>query len=223
MALAEIKERFREEFQTLLGRVQESSAWNQLTEKYQDLSPNAQKAVLAGVAFLFVFLVLMFPWYFYSSSNDQLAQVDEKKGLIREAFRVARADRALPPLPHMLGSGELRSSAEQAINGMNLQPDQRGLVQDFQNKSAPGLPKVLEQNGLSISVNKLNLKQVTELGSKLQGIAPTVKTVGFEIRANKSDNHYFDVTYRLVAFALPPEAPAKGPKGKKGFGSGNED
>ena len=54
----DIKEKMKGEAQQLWGKIQESSAYNQLKDRFQNLSPAAQKVILALTA-LVLFLVLM--------------------------------------------------------------------------------------------------------------------------------------------------------------------
>ena len=223
MSVDDIKERFREQFQAVTARVQESTPWNQLVEKYQDLSPQAQKAAVAVVSLIFVLLILSIPYSFYSSSQDEVDQFEDKKQLMRDLFQVSRKANSLPMAPPTMSSQELQASVQNEIAQAHLQPDQVVSVQEFDNagpRASSTLPKGLTQKGVIASLHKLNLQQTVDIGGHLQGMRPTVKLVGIEVTANRDDAHYFDVAYRLVTFALPVDASAgkdsKNSRGKKG-------
>jgi hypothetical protein len=69
MNLDDIKDQLKERLHAVMARAQESSAWMQAQERFDSLSPNAQKAIIAGVAVLAAFAILAFPWMYYSAST----------------------------------------------------------------------------------------------------------------------------------------------------------
>jgi hypothetical protein len=79
------------------------------------------------------------------------------------------------------------------------------------------VPKSIQQVGLTVTLQKLNVTQMIDAGHALQGIHPLMKMIGIDVRASQENNHLFDVIYRLAAFSGKPEpvAPTKGPNGKK--------
>ena len=222
MNLDDLKERFREQYQAISSRVQESTAWNQMVEKYQDLSPQAQKAAIALVSLVFALIILSVPYSFYSSSQDEVDQFEDKKQLMRDLFHVSRKVNSLPVAPPTMSTPELQASVQNELSVAHLQPDQILSVSEFDNTphASPTLPKGLTQKGVIANLHKLNLSQMVDLGSHLQSIRPTVKLVGVEVTANRDDAHYFDVVYKLVTFALPIDPSAakdsKNSRGKKG-------
>lgn len=215
MNLDDLKEQLRESFQSITGRIAESPAWNQLVEKYSDLPPQGQKAALAGAAFVSTLILLFVPSCIFMSSSTNLQDFEDKKQSMRELFRVHREVSVLPPAPMPLTPGELENRARGELNSAGLQPDQLGGVTDFDNKtrSSAWIPKALEQRGVAVTVKKLNLQQVVDLGNRLQRLQQTAMLTGLEVRAQAEDPHYFDVVYKIVAFSLPPEPLSK--SGKK--------
>lgn len=211
MNFDDLKERLRESFQTLAGRMAESPAWNQLVEKYADLPPQGQKAALAGGAFAMTLLLLLVPSCVFMTSSTNLQDFEDKKQSMRELFRVNREVSAMPPAPQPLTIGELENRARGELNVAGLQQDQMGGVAEFDNKGqASGwIPKALDQRGVTVSVKKLNLQQIVDIGSRLQRLQSTAKLTGVEIRAQTEDPHYFDVVYKIVAFNLPAGSDAK--------------
>lgn len=220
MNLDDLKDRLREQFQSLMGRVQESSAWIELSEKFQNLSSNAQKAVFAGIALFVCLFFLALPWLYFSGSQSSVAEFEEKRGLIRELFRVSRAASNIQSGADSGVSGdELRSLAESALNNANIPQEQRSALTSYDNRgpqSSSIIPKNVIQDGVEVSLSKLNLNQVVDVGHKLQSMHPNAKMVALEVKATREDPHYFDVIYKIVGFSLPvePEPQAKGPAGK---------
>lgn len=229
MALEDVKEQLREQLQTLAARIQESPAWQELMERYQSLSPSGQKAALGGVGAIFALFLLLFPWFFYSSSMDSMTEFEDKKQLIRELYRYSHAASTLPPAPIPVSAGELRNAVQGLLSSQHpiLLPEQTASISDFDNGKAKSaaLPSGLTQSGIAVNLSRLNLDQVVKIGAALQNLRPTAKIVGLKVQATAADPHYFDVTYKLVAFNLPSDAsggmggkPGANSPGKKGLG-----
>jgi len=213
MNFDDLKDQLREAFQNFMAKVQESTAWIQLEEKFQNLSPNAQKGVLAGAGSFVALILLAIPWSYYSSSQEFLAEYDEKKQLIRELFRVSRASSILQNAPPAVSVPQLQSDIQNRLSAAQLQPDQIRGVTEFDNagpQASPSIPKNVIQKGVQVSLAKLNLRQLVDLGFQMQSVHPNAKMVSLEVSASHEDPHYFDVVYRIIGFSLPAE-PQKGP------------
>ena len=136
MNFDDIKDRLRELFQTVSGRVRESPAFVQLMEKYADLNPKAQKAALIGVGATFALLMLILPSCVFMSAGTSLDDFESKKQLMRDLYRINREASALPPPPMSMSAGDLRNRIQNEIGMAGLQPDQLGAVSDFDNERA---------------------------------------------------------------------------------------
>ena len=220
MAASDVKDRIRESFAAGLTRIQESPAWHQLMERYQGLSQTGQRIALAVTGVLLALLMFLLPWTFFSSSQDRVADFEDKKKMIRDMFRYSHEASTLPRAPEALGPARLRSIVQTALSGVRptLLPEQTAAIEDIDNAAAKSeaLPKALTQKGVVVPLTRLNLDQVVTIGTKLKELVPTVKLVGLRVQANQPDPHYFDASFKLVAFELPAEAPPKGAPGKPG-------
>lgn len=220
MALEDVKERLKEQALATLQRVRESSAWIQFMEKYQDLGPGAQKAVLAGGSFVLALILFLLPWTFFSSSQNTMGDFEAKKQLMRELFHVSRAASALPMTPQAMTPGDLRSAVQNVLSTERplLLPEQTLSVTDFDNVTAgsSALPKGLTQKGVIVNLSRLNLDQVVKIGTRLQALRSTAKMVATKIQSTAADPHYFDATFKIVAFNLPAEPAPKTAPGKAG-------
>jgi hypothetical protein len=117
-----------------------------------------------------------------------------------------------------MNGSDLQSRAQSQINTQNLQADQIRGVTDFDNSgssASPIIPKAVIQKGVSVSLTKLTLKQVVDIGHMLQTVHQSAKMVSMEMTAQRENPHYFDVVYKIVSFALPAEPTPKDKKGKK--------
>jgi hypothetical protein len=217
MNLDDIKDQLKERLHSAWARLQENGTFIQLTDKFQNLPPRGQKAAIAGGVFLVLMLLFSIPFVYYSSSQTAVAEFEEKKQLIRDLFRVSRASVILQNAPRVAGSMELMSGAQNQLNIAQLQPEQIRGVTDYDNapKSGGTIPKNVLQKGVQVSLAKLNLRQIVDIGHGLQTMHPSAKMVGLEVTANQDNPHFFDVVYRIVAFNIPEE-PAPAPKPKPG-------
>ncbi|MNL55645.1 hypothetical protein D3C87_1790740 [compost metagenome] len=106
------------------------------------------------------------------------------------------------------------------IQGAHLLPEQIKGTQTVSNNSKL-VPANLTEGMLEVSLAKLNLHQILDMGHRLQSINPSVKLKDMVMSANREDSRYFDVVFKLVALAVPPppevappEPPSKGSRKK---------
>lgn len=213
-ALDDLRDNLRDQAKAIASRIRETDAWLQLTERYQSLSPNGQRASIAGAAFVGFLIVMAVPWSFYSGSQTSIADFENKRNTVRELFRVNREASSLPPAPPLVASAELQNIARNSLTAARLQADQIKSVTESDAKVA-AVPATIEQSGIQVSLSKLNLKQIVDIGHELQNLQATARMTGLEIRASAADPKYYDVVYRVVAFApkaAPLDAKSKGRK-----------
>jgi hypothetical protein len=215
MAFDDLKDRFSETGSRILSSIQESSAFLELQEKYQGLSSTGQKLTLIGATLVGLLLVLAVPLMFYFSANDQITQYEDKQQLIRDLFRISHETASIQPPPPAVSSTELESRARSALANVRLQPEQINAVTALPSVSVPGISKAVEQSGVSVNLKKLNLKQLIDAGHELQLVHPTAKMMGIDVVANQPDPHYFDVTYKIVAFSAKPDTGLGSKNGKR--------
>jgi hypothetical protein len=212
MALDDVKDNLKEQAKAIWSRVRESDAYLQLSEKYQSLSPDGQKAALALSLVVGFLIVMAVPWSFYSSSQTSVEDYEVKRDLVRELFKVNRETAGLPPAPAPIGASELEGLARQNLSNARLVPEQIVGVTETPANVA-GIAKTIEQTGIAVSLSKVNLKQIVDIGNDLQNMQSTARMMGLEIKASAADSRYYDVVYKIVAFAAKPDvAPKKGPK-----------
>lgn len=204
MNLDDIKDQLRERATTVWVQIQETSLYNNLKEKYETLPTTAQKAIAYAAGVLTALIVLSIPYSYISSSGAAIEEFDENRSLLRELLRVGRAAKEPPPLPPGMTVPDLQSRVQGLLQEFTLLPEQLGGFQPLPGRPAGSLaPSIVEQAGIGVLLKKLNLTQVVDIGYRLQTISPGVKLMGLEMNANSDDNHYYDVTYRVVSFSLP--------------------
>jgi hypothetical protein len=218
MALQDVKDSLNEQIKALVSRARETDSYLRLNEKYLSLSPIAQKLSLIGAAIVCFLIVMAVPWTFYASSQSSIDDFESKRNVIRELFKVNREAAAIPLAPPPVTSAELSNMARQSLTTSRLLPEQIiGVTESSANVA--GISKSIDQSGIQVSLSKLNLKQIVDIGNELQNLQGpngTARMMGLEVKANLSDSHYYDAIYKIVAFSAKPDVPAPGKsKGKK--------
>lgn len=215
MTFDELKERLATEAKQTWEKVQESATFNQLRDRYDNLSPFNQKLTVVGLSAFVSLIILSVPYSSYTVSQESVTQFEEKRTVIRELLKVSREASEIPNIPEPPPLESLKSMADNQIKNANLTAEQIKSVA-ITNLDSKLVPANLTSGSLEVSLAKLNLRQVVDLGYQLQAINPSVKLQDLLITANLDNHHYFDATYRLIALAVPsapvpePEAPPRG-------------
>lgn len=217
MALEDIKEELKENWLELWGRISESPAYNNLREQYENLSPNAQRLLMVGFAALVAVLLIMFPYSYFSSSSDSNGQYVTNRNLIRKLLRASRLDSESLNMPRTVDRSSLKTQITQMLSTVPLLPKQNGGVTDLSAQDlGPGITAGrLRVSGVGVKLNKLNLRQVVNIGYQLESQNPNVKLAGIDMKADRTNAHYFDVLFKLAVYNLPSgleKSEAKKPK-----------
>lgn len=207
MALEDLKDQFKERMTDAWGKIQESPLFNALRERYETLPTGGQIGIIVGTLLIVVLLVLSIPLSYFNSAAEFNNQFNENRSLIRGLLRASRLASDLTATPQAPSAAELKNQIQNMLTTFTLLPDQVGPMLDLDPKTLNFTnvvsTKSLQQEGLGISLKKLNLKQTVDIGFELQKINPSVKVAGIEMNANQPDPHYFDVLYKLVVFNMP--------------------
>ncbi|MGZ3775494.1 MAG: hypothetical protein ACXVCY_12500 [Pseudobdellovibrionaceae bacterium] len=225
MNFDDLKDRIISDARTTWERIQESGAYNQLRDRYENMTPAMQKLTLIGSVTFVTFLILYVPYSHFSSSKDFVGDFESKRMTIRELLKVSRESAEVPQIPQAPSAAAIRTNIENQIKSANLLPEQIKGTQVSESDSKL-IPKTLTESVLQVNLAKLNLRQVLDLGYQFQSISPSVKLKDLIMNANREDSRYFDVTYKLVALAVPapPEvAPEPPPTRGGGLRKNNKD
>ena len=209
MNLDELKDRLIDQLNGLWGRIQESSIYNKFKEQYDSWPQVVQRAFVFTSGFLLIFFVLSIPLSYIDSASVSIEEFSEYRSLIRELIRVGGSAKETAPLPPGMGPGELQAQIQMIISQANLVEEQTGTIQPLEARPAAALaPPVIQQEGLSVQLKKLNLSQVVDIGYRLQALTLGTKLTGIDMTANASDDHYYDVVFKVVNFSHPISAVA---------------
>ncbi len=211
MILDDIRDKALEGLQTLQAQLDESDSFNQLKERFDSFSPVVQKVILASVALIFGYVLLMLPLSYYDTGTENIALFEENRDLVLDLNRVKRRSIATPQTSPPLETTELESRARMAVTTARVQPEQIKGVSMFDNAGAQSssfIPKNVTQNGVEIRLANLNLTQVVEIGHALTNMG-AAKIIGMDVRPGTVPGNYFDATFKVVSFNIA-SAPASG-------------
>jgi hypothetical protein len=195
-------EKLKDQGAEIWGRIEETSLYMNLREKYSELSSRAQKAIIAGGVIVATLFLFSFPYGYISSSSDNLTTFDDDRGIIRDLLRASSTLREPSPLPPEIAITDLGASITRSLEEFHLVGEQITPPQPLSEKLTNLVPDQVKQTGLSLALKKLNLKQVVEISHRLQTLSPGTKVIGMDVRENTT-SHYFDVTYRIANFSVP--------------------
>lgn len=228
MNIEDLKDNLKSQLGQTWSRIEESSAYNQLRDRFENLSPSHQKLTLMGVGALLALIVISIPYSYYSQATDNVMIYEDKRSLIRELLKVTRESSEVPDLPSAPSPEILKSNIENQLRAANLLPEQMKSIEVVTAETGL-IPRGLLEGGLKVSLAKLNLRQIIDIGYNIQSISPSVKMNEMSMRANSEDARYFDVDMKLVTLAVPKVQietddadEGGGPKGRKPFKRGNQ-
>ncbi|MFZ4402978.1 MAG: hypothetical protein ACOYOK_02650 [Pseudobdellovibrionaceae bacterium] len=211
----DLKEQVQNESRQLWEKIEESSIYNQLKDRYENLTPQKQKIVVILAATAAVVTVLSFPYSYYSTSSDTISEFKDRRDLLREMQKVARESAEVPDLPVPPTVEIVKSMISSQLMAAQLLPEQIRST-EIEAVSSKLISPQLMQNAVVVSLAKLNLQQIVDIGYQLQNISASIKLKDLSVVAT-TEAGYFDVVYKLITLAVPEKptpAIAAPPEGK---------
>lgn len=219
MNLDDIKDNLKSQLSQTWSRIEESSAYNQLKDRFENLSPSQQKLVAVGAGVFVALMLISVPYSYYSTSNEHIATFQEKRALIRELLKVTRESSEVPDIQPPPSADMLRNTIDMQLKAASLLPEQvKGISVSAADTSL--IPRSLLDGGLQVSLAKLNLRQIVDIGYNIQRLGQGVKMNAVHIAANAEDPKYFDVEFKVVTLAVP-HASTESSESESGGGSGS--
>lgn len=200
--LDDIKDQVVTQLTQTWDRFQESSMYSNIKDRYDNLSPTGQKLALYGSVFFVLLILIMPPLSHYRAASENVYTYEEKQQTLRDLLRVSRETSEGPDLFPPPPIESLRSQVEGYFKTIGLIPVQ---IRSVNAASPQGglIPRDLTAGVLEISLAKLNIKQITDIGHKLSTLASTAKLKDMNITANAEDARYFDVSYSIYTLKVP--------------------
>jgi len=213
LAFENLREQLKDKLEELKVQLEGSPSFNTLKERYETLSPTTQKTVLWSSIIFVSFMMFSCPMSYWSESVDNISQYEETRDMIRDLLRSSHLVNQMGSGPEQIPLENLKSLIQSRLGETRLVPEQIASIESIDTTTlGPALaPSGIIQETLQVSLKKLNLRQVVDLGYKMQEIHGTVKLAGLDIVATAENDHYFDVLFKLVKFSLPGPPPSAVP------------
>jgi hypothetical protein len=223
MNLEEIRDRVKETFQTQWQKFQETATYAQFKEKYDDL-PSTQQTLLKLAASLVGLSILIFPPYsWYQSSANNLASFEENRGLLKQILHVGRQMQETPEIIPQLSTAEVKSRITGVVGTLQLMPDQlKGMVEGpFPARPDSRLiPKQLTPQGVDLTLDRLNLRQVVDLVFRIQSLKDAgIRIFSMDLARAPGETHFYAVRMQVGNLLSAPTgltAPGGDTKSKNG-------
>lgn len=220
MNLDDLKEKLKSDLQTTWERFQDSSVYGQLKDRYDNLSPVMQKVVIGLSVALVAYILLMTPLDYFSNSSQQLAGFEDDRQMIRDLLKVSRETSSGPDIAPAPPIESLTSRIQGELQGSRLTAEQIAGVNVI-NSSSALIPDALMSGQIEVQVKQINVRQMTEIGTKLSQLGEAVKLKDLIMQPSIKDPRYMDVTYKIAVLNIPsneidatPEEPVRG-KGRQ--------
>ena len=174
--------------------LEETTFFNLLKEKYQNLPLFKQKIIKFVSLLIPICLILFIPLSFFLSSLKYETELKEKQSMILKLLRLSGNPN--PPFTQ-LSQLKMKKRISDVITKYQRQN------YTIQNKYLPQNKKSkLKQVAFKVQVNHLNIKIITQIGEQLKQL-PFAKMQSLKIQENiKYENHY-NATYVISFFLLP--------------------
>ena len=208
-----IKNLLKNIFETLYDKIKDSSFYNTLLEKYDNLDLSVQRGIKYSVAALGVLLVISVPLSILKNSLDATKEFKEKKQLIFDLIKSESSQFVVQGLR----SSEFDQKVSYITERLNLSADHKVQISSyyFSKQLLPKNLRTLSYTGKQIKISGINIEEVIDIGQLLNNIDPSVKLVHLKITEIKGQDNYFSATYSVLHFQEPnsstPITPGKKP------------
>lgn len=202
MKLEDLFERLKDELKMTWDRIQNSSLYIQSKERYEELSPNVQKALKYAGSFFVLYFVLSFPLSWLSQASENRTDYEENRELIESLLEVQNELKNSLDVNININPSELQSTIQQMLGNSNLTQDQikSTSLANSQTRKLDFLPENVSYVGVLVNIEKMNLSQILDIGVKLKNLTKSTKLIEMDIQKNKENDHYFDVEFLIAGF-----------------------
>jgi hypothetical protein len=229
MNFADLISQLKDRLKSLWAQFEESSTYQQLMDKYEDMSPRRQKMVQVGSGVGFIIILLLIPLSNIFTSNDAVTEFEEKRDLTRELLRTFRDANQAPNIPQAPDLASLQSRIQAELQSLRLNPDQIKAIQETQSNSQL-VPNEFSTGALEVSLLNLNTRQIVDVSYQLANLHSSVKLTDLTIEASQQMPGYFSFFAKIISLKAPqvsmpqaePEPPQRGKKTRRTENSEDE-
>ncbi len=196
-----IKNLLKNIFETAYDKIKDSSLYNTLLEKYENLDLPVQKGIHYSLSAAGILLAASLPLSVLNNSLNATKEFKEKKQLIFDLIKNESSQfvvRGLSP-------SEFDEQISLILNRFSLSSDRKTQMSSyyFSKKLLPARFRSLNYSGKQIKISGVNIEEIMEIGLLLSNIDPSVKLVHLKIVELKNQNNYFSASYSLLHFHEP--------------------
>ena len=173
------------------NKLYESHLFNLLKEKYESLNLIQQKTIKYLMGFLLLFLILILPFLYLSSSFSYWNEFKVKYQLSQRLLNL-RANPTILQSSH--SSSAIKLSIERMIK--KYRPEGYSLENKSGGKRSPIQTEIFE-----IKVNHLNIKQVIQLGTDLNTLS-SVRLESLQIKESDKYSNHYDTVYEAHHYSI---------------------
>lgn len=208
MNFEDIKEESLEQLNVYKEKIQESSIYIQIKEKYDQLNPKQQKYVNIGSILVVTYLVLSIPLGSLSEANNKIERYKAEKKLLAN-FKKAQEAASTAPRPQKPQDGNrLSRNLKSLFEKEGLSKDQIGEADAFTEDNTgqfPEIPKEANITGVKAKLNQINIKQLVDVLKKVETQSAPSKMTHLKINPTAEKAGFYDVAFELRGFDLPVE------------------
>ena len=196
-------EQLKELFQSVKERVQESSLYQNIYEKYVSLSPRMQKIVILVIMGFAAFLLVSPPLAKYRTSNENLSDFQTRKDITQRIIQQAKSGSSKVKTPKMISQLELSNSLNSYGRSpvINLADGQASvIVSRDQGKS---IVPPAEQASLKIIGKELNSSQALNLAYSFKRYNSSLLITRLSFKESDMKPGYFESEIGLTNLYVP--------------------
>ncbi len=215
MNFEELKERIHAEWAKSIDQLEENRIYNEVKDRYENLTPVQQKLMLSGVIGFVILIMFSIPYSYYSASDETMIEFHAKRQLIRDLLKTAKEAKEGPEIPMPPPMESLKSQVDSYLKSKELLPEQM-TGNSVESPQGGIVNSNLIEGILKVSVSQLNLRQIVEFGLEFSNLSPSAKLKDLQINAHPKESGYFDVVYKILVLKVKPkDLPQEDEKPKK--------
>ncbi len=188
-------DQLKEIFQGLAERIQESSLYSSLHERYLMLSPKMQKVLLIAIAIFAVFIVISPPLAKYHTSNENISDFKSRKDIAQKIIQFSKSGSSKLKTPKQITNYDLERTVKDFSKSpvINLNEGQATVRTRQSSKGLLGA----DQNSFTLVGTELNAEQSLNLAYSLKRYNASLIVTKLTFFENLKRPGYFDTEIHL--------------------------
>ena len=197
-------EQLKEIFESIKERIQESSLYLTLYERYSLLSPRVQKITLIGLGVFIAFILTSPPLAQYHTSRENIADFENRKNITQKIIQQAKTSGGRTKTPKEITKQDLERTLKNFAKSpvINLTEDQ-ATVMFNRNQSSKVVPQA-QQEYFKIVGKDFNAEQTLNLAYSLKRLNSSLLITQLTFKESTMRPGYFDNEINITNVYVPP-------------------